>query len=72
MKDVKLWEFGFCYKNKSKLQVLSFTFTLNSRRCPLAQKLTNFVLNVPKSCTLYPLDQTQINFLVKSGQVPCT
>ncbi|MFS7930276.1 hypothetical protein Hanom_Chr04g00342331 [Helianthus anomalus] len=57
---------------KSKLQVLSFMFTPNCRRCPLAQKLTSFVLNVPKSCTLYPLGQTQLDFLVKSRHVPCT
>ncbi|MFS7902540.1 hypothetical protein Hanom_Chr01g00012471 [Helianthus anomalus] len=42
-------------------------FTSNYRRCPLAQKLTSFVLNVPKSFTLYPLDQTQLDFLVKFG-----
>ncbi|MFS7914865.1 hypothetical protein Hanom_Chr02g00158601 [Helianthus anomalus] len=43
---------------KSKLQVLSFMFTPNCWRCPLAQKLTSFVLNVSKSCTLCPLGQT--------------
>ncbi|MFS7963835.1 hypothetical protein Hanom_Chr08g00742981 [Helianthus anomalus] len=58
--------------NKSKLQVLSFTFTPNCRRCPLAQKLTSFVLNVLKSCTLCPLGQTQLKFLVKSGHVQGT
>ncbi|MFS7968835.1 hypothetical protein Hanom_Chr09g00802191 [Helianthus anomalus] len=42
-------------------------FTSFCKRCPLAQKVTNFVLNVPKSCTLRPLCQTQLNFLVKSG-----
>ncbi|MFS7993911.1 hypothetical protein Hanom_Chr12g01099781 [Helianthus anomalus] len=47
-------------------------FTSNCRRCPLVQKLTNFVLNVLKSCTLYPLDQTQLIFLIKYGHVPCT
>ncbi|KAJ0811345.1 hypothetical protein HanPSC8_Chr17g0749681 [Helianthus annuus] len=26
-------------------------FTSNCRRCPLAQKLTSYVLNVSKSCT---------------------
>ncbi|MFS7922716.1 hypothetical protein Hanom_Chr03g00252271 [Helianthus anomalus] len=57
---------------KSKLQVLSFTFTPNYRRYPLAQKLTSFVLNVLKSCTLCPLSQTQLDSLVKSGHVPCT
>ncbi|MFS7976174.1 hypothetical protein Hanom_Chr10g00889341 [Helianthus anomalus] len=40
---------------KSKLQVLSFVFTPNCRRCLLAQKLTSFVLNVSKFCTLCPL-----------------
>ncbi|MFS8001344.1 hypothetical protein Hanom_Chr13g01189261 [Helianthus anomalus] len=56
----------------SKLQVLSFMFTSNCRRCPLAQKFTSFVLNVPKSCTLCPLAQTQLDFLVNFGHVPCT
>ncbi|MFS7927477.1 hypothetical protein Hanom_Chr04g00309551 [Helianthus anomalus] len=56
----------------SKLQVLSFIFTPNCRRCPLAQKLTSSVLNVSKSCTLCPLSQTQLDFFVKSGHVPCT
>ncbi|MFS7945947.1 hypothetical protein Hanom_Chr06g00530211 [Helianthus anomalus] len=56
----------------SKLQVLSFMFTPNCRRCPLAQKLTSSVLNVPKSCTLCPLALTQLDFLVKYGHVPCT
>ncbi|MFS8021267.1 hypothetical protein Hanom_Chr16g01425431 [Helianthus anomalus] len=41
-------------------------FTPNCRRCHLAQKLTSFVLNVAKSCTLCPLGQTQLIFLVKS------
>ncbi|MFS7998602.1 hypothetical protein Hanom_Chr12g01155861 [Helianthus anomalus] len=47
----------------SKLQVLSFMFTQNSRWCPLAQKLTSYVLNVLKSCTLCPLGQTQLDFI---------
>ncbi|MFS7993753.1 hypothetical protein Hanom_Chr12g01097811 [Helianthus anomalus] len=51
---------------QSKLQVLSFMFKPNCRRCPLTQKLTSFVLNVSKSCTLCPLGQTQLGFLVKS------
>ncbi|MFS7932086.1 hypothetical protein Hanom_Chr04g00363681 [Helianthus anomalus] len=55
-----------------KLQVLSFMFTPNCRRCLLAQKLTSFVLNVSKSCTLCPLGQPQLYFLVKSGHVHCT
>ncbi|MFS7970277.1 hypothetical protein Hanom_Chr09g00819131 [Helianthus anomalus] len=54
------------------LYVLSFMFTPNYRRCPLAQKLTSFVLNVLKSCTLYHLGQTQLDFLVKSTHMPCT
>ncbi|MFS7955528.1 hypothetical protein Hanom_Chr07g00643741 [Helianthus anomalus] len=40
-------------------------FTSNFRRCPLGKKLTSFVLYVPKSCMLCPLDQTQLIFLVK-------
>ncbi|MFS8026795.1 hypothetical protein Hanom_Chr16g01490891 [Helianthus anomalus] len=40
---------------KSKLQVLSFMFVSNCRRCPLPLNLTSFVLNVSKSCTLCPL-----------------
>ncbi|MFS7926701.1 hypothetical protein Hanom_Chr04g00300191 [Helianthus anomalus] len=57
---------------RSKLQVLSFMFTPNCRRCLLAQKLTSFVLNVTKSYTLCPLGQTQLDFLVKFGHVPYT
>ncbi|MFS7940240.1 hypothetical protein Hanom_Chr05g00462141 [Helianthus anomalus] len=49
---------------------LSFMFTPNCRRCPLAQKLTSSVLNVSKSYTLCPLGQTQLDFFVKSGHVP--
>ncbi|MFS7960714.1 hypothetical protein Hanom_Chr08g00706301 [Helianthus anomalus] len=56
----------------SKIQVLSFMFTAFYRRCPLAQKLTSSILNVPKSCTFYPLGQTLLDFLVKYGPVPCT
>ncbi|MFS7901067.1 hypothetical protein Hanom_Chr00s165900g01826881 [Helianthus anomalus] len=51
---------------KSKLQVLSFMFTAFYRRCPLAEKLTSFVLNVSKSYKFYPLGQTQLKFSVKS------
>ncbi|MFS7918196.1 hypothetical protein Hanom_Chr03g00197991 [Helianthus anomalus] len=47
-------------------------FTPNYRRCPLAQKLTGFVLNVLKSCMLCPLALIQLNFLVMYGHVPCT
>ncbi|MFS7912671.1 hypothetical protein Hanom_Chr02g00132661 [Helianthus anomalus] len=44
-------------------------FTSNFRRCPFGQKLTGAVLYVSKSCTLCPLGQTQLDFLVKSGHV---
>ncbi|MFS7972521.1 hypothetical protein Hanom_Chr09g00845831 [Helianthus anomalus] len=43
---------------KSKLQVLSFIYVPNCRRCTLISKLTGFVLNVLKSCTLCPLTLT--------------
>ncbi|MFS7967607.1 hypothetical protein Hanom_Chr09g00787681 [Helianthus anomalus] len=56
----------------SKLQVLSFMFVPNFRRCPLPLKLMTFVLNVRKSCTLCPLSQTQLDFLVKFGHVQGT
>ncbi|MFS7959145.1 hypothetical protein Hanom_Chr08g00687201 [Helianthus anomalus] len=39
------------FTGRVKLQVLSFIFARNYRRCPLAQKLTSFVLYVSKSCT---------------------
>ncbi|MFS8006890.1 hypothetical protein Hanom_Chr14g01254481 [Helianthus anomalus] len=51
---------------KSKLQVLSFKFLLNFRRCPLPLKLTSFVLNVSKSCTVCPFALTKLVFIVKS------
>ncbi|MFS7949981.1 hypothetical protein Hanom_Chr06g00578001 [Helianthus anomalus] len=53
----------------SKLQVLSFMFVSNFRRCPLPLKLMSFVLNVSKSRTLCPLGQTQLSFFVKSGHI---
>ncbi|MFS8001529.1 hypothetical protein Hanom_Chr13g01191431 [Helianthus anomalus] len=56
-------------RKKSKLQVLSFMFVQNFRRCPLPLKLMSFVLNVSKSCTLCPLGQTQLLFFVKIGHV---
>ncbi|MFS7967486.1 hypothetical protein Hanom_Chr09g00786301 [Helianthus anomalus] len=59
-------------KNKSKLQVLSFIFVSNFRRCPLPLKLMSFVLSVSKSCTLCPLRQTELIFFVKSDHMPCT
>ncbi|MFS7978568.1 hypothetical protein Hanom_Chr10g00916971 [Helianthus anomalus] len=46
----------------SKLQVLSFMFTSNCRRCPLPLNLTGFVLNVTKSCTVCPLSLSQFIF----------
>ncbi|MFS7940795.1 hypothetical protein Hanom_Chr05g00468561 [Helianthus anomalus] len=49
----------------NKLQVLSFMFTSNFRRCPLGQTLTGVVLYVSKSCTFCPLDQTQLEFSIK-------
>ncbi|MFS8021822.1 hypothetical protein Hanom_Chr16g01431991 [Helianthus anomalus] len=56
---------------RSKLQVLSFMFTPNCRCCPLAHKLTSFVLYVSKSCMVCPLSLTQSDLLVKYGHVPC-
>ncbi|MFS7959331.1 hypothetical protein Hanom_Chr08g00689831 [Helianthus anomalus] len=47
-------------KNKlSKLQVLSFMFTPDYRRCPFFQKFTGGVLNLSKYCILRPLGQIQ-------------
>ncbi|MFS8010622.1 hypothetical protein Hanom_Chr14g01299211 [Helianthus anomalus] len=42
-------------------------FVANCRRCPLPLKLMTFVLNVLKSCMLYPLSLTQLIFFVKFG-----
>ncbi|MFS8027854.1 hypothetical protein Hanom_Chr16g01503671 [Helianthus anomalus] len=56
----------------SKLQVLSFMFTSNCRRCPLGQKFTSGVLNLAKSCTLCPLGQTWLEISVKNCHVQCT
>ncbi|MFS7974921.1 hypothetical protein Hanom_Chr10g00874461 [Helianthus anomalus] len=39
-------------------------FVPNFRRCPLPLILMSFVLNVSKSCTLCPLRQTQLIFLL--------
>ncbi|MFS7952862.1 hypothetical protein Hanom_Chr07g00611901 [Helianthus anomalus] len=39
-------------------------FVPNFRRCPLSLKLMSFVFNVSKSCTLCPLGQTQLIFLL--------
>ncbi|MFS7958646.1 hypothetical protein Hanom_Chr07g00681201 [Helianthus anomalus] len=47
------WIRGVLLVNKlRKLQVLSFMFTPNYMRCHLYLKLTGFVLNVSKSCTV--------------------
>ncbi|MFS7960114.1 hypothetical protein Hanom_Chr08g00699131 [Helianthus anomalus] len=56
----------------SKLQVLSFMFVPNFRRCPLPLKLMSFVLNVSKSFTLCPFGQTQLIFNAKSGHIDPT
>ncbi|MFS8011682.1 hypothetical protein Hanom_Chr14g01311901 [Helianthus anomalus] len=56
----------------SKLQVLSFMFVPNFRRCHLPLKLMSFILNVSKSCTLCTLGQTQLEFSVKLCHVHCT
>ncbi|MFS7893901.1 hypothetical protein Hanom_Chr00s001256g01677921 [Helianthus anomalus] len=39
-------------------------FVPNFRRCLLPLKLTSFVLNVSKSCTLCSLGQTQLIFFL--------
>ncbi|MFS7969220.1 hypothetical protein Hanom_Chr09g00806571 [Helianthus anomalus] len=56
----------------SKLQVLSFMFTSNFRRCPLAQKLTGGVLYLSKSYMFCPLDQTLLEISVDSCHMQCT
>ncbi|MFS8025563.1 hypothetical protein Hanom_Chr16g01476551 [Helianthus anomalus] len=53
----------------SKLQVLCFMFVPNCKKCPLSFNLTSFVLNVSKSCTLYPLALTLSDIFVKYGHV---
>ncbi|MFS7899209.1 hypothetical protein Hanom_Chr00s048268g01778351 [Helianthus anomalus] len=55
-----------------KLQVLSFMFTPNCRRCLFFSKVSGGVLNLPKSYVLCHLGQTQLDFLVKSDHVLCT
>ncbi|MFS8017509.1 hypothetical protein Hanom_Chr15g01381241 [Helianthus anomalus] len=50
----------------SKLQVLSFTFISNFRRCPFGQKFTGGVLYLLKSCTFCPLGQTWLEISVKN------
>ncbi|KAJ0434103.1 hypothetical protein HanIR_Chr17g0877671 [Helianthus annuus] len=53
----------------SKLQVLSFMFKSNCRRCPFSQKFTGGVLNLPKSCTFCTLGQTWLKISVNSYHV---
>ncbi|KAJ0533910.1 hypothetical protein HanIR_Chr09g0413831 [Helianthus annuus] len=54
---------------QSRLQVLSFMFVPNFRRCPLPLNLMSFVLNISKSYTLCPLGLTWLVFYVKSGHL---
>ncbi|MFS7952199.1 hypothetical protein Hanom_Chr07g00604161 [Helianthus anomalus] len=56
----------------SKLQVLSFMFTSNFRRCPFGQNLADGVLYLSKSCTFCPLGQTWLENSVKKCQLQCT
>ncbi|MFS7898245.1 hypothetical protein Hanom_Chr15g01405071 [Helianthus anomalus] len=56
----------------SKLQVLSFMFTSNSRRCPFGQKFTGGVLYLSKSCTFCPLCQILLEISVKNFHVQFT
>ncbi|MFS7963639.1 hypothetical protein Hanom_Chr08g00740701 [Helianthus anomalus] len=53
----------------SKLQVLSFMFTSNCRRCPFSQNFTSGVLYLSKSCTFCPLSQTWLENSVKKSHV---
>ncbi|MFS7938887.1 hypothetical protein Hanom_Chr05g00445111 [Helianthus anomalus] len=53
----------------SKLQVFSFMFTSNCRRCSFTQKFTGGVLNLSKSCTFCPLGQTWLKISVKNCHV---
>ncbi|MFS8017956.1 hypothetical protein Hanom_Chr15g01386441 [Helianthus anomalus] len=55
-----------------KILLFIFNFLLNLRCCLLCLKLTSFIFNVSKICTLCPLGQTLLNFFVKVGHVPCT
>ncbi|MFS7939735.1 hypothetical protein Hanom_Chr05g00455401 [Helianthus anomalus] len=52
--------------HNSSLQVLSFIFIPNFRRCHLPLKLMSFVLNVSKSYMLCPLAVTPLKFAVSS------
>ncbi|MFS8035144.1 hypothetical protein Hanom_Chr17g01589581 [Helianthus anomalus] len=54
------------------MMMMSFILIPFFRRCPLAAKLTSFILNISKSCMLRPLALTKLIFLVKYSHVPCT
>ncbi|MFS7910096.1 hypothetical protein Hanom_Chr02g00102311 [Helianthus anomalus] len=41
-------------------------FTSNCRRCPFGQKFTGAALNLSKSCTFCPLQQTWLEISVKT------
>ncbi|MFS7973322.1 hypothetical protein Hanom_Chr09g00855251 [Helianthus anomalus] len=47
-------------------------FTSNCRRYPFGKKFTGGVLNLSKSCTFCPLDQTWLEISVKNCHVQCT
>ncbi|MFS7900198.1 hypothetical protein Hanom_Chr00s099417g01803101 [Helianthus anomalus] len=55
-----------------KLQVFSFMFISNFRRCPFGQKFAGGVLYLSKSCTFCHLNQTHLDFLVKYSHVQGT
>ncbi|MFS8009375.1 hypothetical protein Hanom_Chr14g01283981 [Helianthus anomalus] len=57
---------------KNELQILSFIYIPNFRRCPLSLKLTSFYLLFQKSCTVCPFALIKLIFSVKSDYVPCT
>ncbi|MFS7912813.1 hypothetical protein Hanom_Chr02g00134261 [Helianthus anomalus] len=56
----------------SKLQVLSFMFISNYRRCPFGQKFTGGVLNLSKFYTFCPLGQTWLKISIKNCHVQYT
>ncbi|MFS7910986.1 hypothetical protein Hanom_Chr02g00112641 [Helianthus anomalus] len=56
----------------SKLQVLSFMFVPNCRRCSLHLNLTIFFFNVSKSYTLCRLSLTLTIFFVNYSHLPRT
>ncbi|MFS7977309.1 hypothetical protein Hanom_Chr10g00902501 [Helianthus anomalus] len=64
--------FTSTYNLSFKLQVLSFMFTSNFRRCSFGQKFTGGVLYLSISCTFCPLDQTWLEISVKKCHVQCT